>query len=153
MKIVSGGQTGADRAALDFALEAQILCGGWCAEDRVAEDGVIPGQYPVVPLPGADNAARTRQNVLDSDATVIFFAQMQAGTELTRQAAVEARKPLLLIDAAIESIPQACQRLEDFISAPGVRTLNIAGPRASEAPGVYDYVLQTLRLCAVWLKR
>jgi hypothetical protein len=100
VKIVSGGQTGADRAALDFALEAQILCGGWCAEDRVAEDGVIPGQYPVVPLPGADNAARTRQNVLDSDATVIFFAQMQAGTELTRQAAVEARKPLLLIDAS-----------------------------------------------------
>jgi len=71
-KIVSGGQTGADRAALDAALEAGIPCGGWCPHDRAAEDGPIDARYPLTPAAGAGYRQRTRMNVCDSDGTVIF---------------------------------------------------------------------------------
>src|SRR5256885_2018978 len=73
IRIVSGGQTGADRAALDAAMEACVECGGWCPAGRMAEDGVIPDRYPVIELPeGGGYEQRTLRNVLDSDATVIL---------------------------------------------------------------------------------
>jgi hypothetical protein len=145
IRIISGGQTGADRAALDAALDAGAACGGWCPADRSAEDGVIPDHYPVRPLPGGGNEQRTRQNVSDSDGTVIFcFGEPRGGTETTRQACVETNKPLLVIDAA-DDPPSAALKLRAFIEQHNVRTLNVAGPRASEEPAVGAFVYRCIR--------
>jgi hypothetical protein len=83
-QIISGGQTGVDRGALDAALEAQFPCGGWCPADRAAEDGPIPAHYPLTPLARGGYRERTRQNVLDSDGTVILYrSTLTGGTLLT----------------------------------------------------------------------
>src|SRR5579862_7217711 len=81
-KIVTGGQTGVDRGALDAALASQFPCGGWCPADRSAEDGVIPATYPLTPLPGGGLRERTRQNVIDSDGTLIVCDGTLTGGEL-----------------------------------------------------------------------
>src|SRR5205823_2786445 len=79
LKILTGGQTGADRAALDAAMDAGIECGGWCPANREAEDGIIPDSYPVAPLPNAGYDQRTTQNVIDSDGTVVFASPPARG--------------------------------------------------------------------------
>ena len=79
MKIISGGQTGVDRAALDVAMEYGIDAGGWCPQGRLAEDGIIPDNYPLTELPGADYCQRTRKNVIDSDGSVIIYFGKPAG--------------------------------------------------------------------------
>src|SRR5438094_7521770 len=102
-KIITGGQTGADRAALDAALDAGIDCGGWCPADRQAEDGVIPDRYPLTPLPAAGYDQRTTQNVLDSDGTIVFTPRpARGGAKFTLDECKRLRKPAFLIDA------QAC---------------------------------------------
>src|SRR5271165_3536985 len=113
-KIISGGQTGVDRGALDAALVAGFACGGWCPADRGAEDGVIPDRYPLTQLPGsiATNVdptarqvaeqyrARTLKNVQDSDGTVILFsATLSGGTLLTQKFCAREKRPLIVIDA------------------------------------------------------
>src|SRR5947208_12753668 len=102
IRIVTGGQTGGDRAAMDAAIEAGVECGGWCPAGRLAEDGVIPDRYPVMPLPdSAGYDQRTLRNVIDSDATIILsFGPPSGGSETTRAAAVGAGRPLLIIDAS-----------------------------------------------------
>lgn len=147
LKIVTGGQTGADRAALDAALAAGVPCGGWCPADRAAEDGQIPDRYPLTPLAGGGYDERTRQNVIDSDGTVIFsFGEPVGGTETTRQCCLKLRKPLLVIDAATTTPQSARQRLAGFIDRHGIRTLNVAGPRRSEQPDIATYVYRCMRL-------
>jgi hypothetical protein len=140
IKIISGGQTGADRAALDAAIDSGTPCGGWCPADRTAEDGIIAAQYPIQPLPGGGYDERTRRNVADSDGTVIFcFGEPFGGTETTRQACVEMSKPLLLIDAW--TFPDlAVEQVREFVRRHGIRTLNVAGPRASEQPAIGAFV-------------
>jgi hypothetical protein len=139
-KLISGGQTGVDRGALDAALAAGFPCGGWCPADRAAEDGPIPDRYPLAPLAGGYRE-RTRQNVLDSDATVILFdgrlsnGRLTGGTRLTRLCSREARKPLLVIDVAQRTPEEAAVAISAFIDANEVRILNVAGPRASGWPG------------------
>ena len=143
--IVSGGQTGADRAALDGALDAGVACGGWCPADRSAEDGVIPDRYPLRPLPAAGNDQRTRANVRDSDGTVIFcFGEPAGGTETTRRACVEMNKPLLIVDAAGDPA-SAARAVKGFVEANGIRALNVAGPRASEEPAIGAFVYRCVR--------
>jgi hypothetical protein len=141
-RIVSGGQTGADRAALDAALQGGIDCGGWCPAGRMAEDGVIPDRYPVTPLPdGGGYEQRTLRNVLDSDGTVILsFGPPAGGSETTRSAAIAARRPLLVIDAATTSEASAAEQIAEFAQAHSLRALNVAGPRASEQPLIGGYV-------------
>jgi hypothetical protein len=128
-------------------MEAGVPCGGWCPAGRKAEDGVIPARYPLKELPGAGYARRTRQNVLDSDATLIVsFGPPEDGTALTLRKCQRACKPHLVIDAGAASVESSAAEVLSFIvrSRPG--TLNVAGPRESRQPGIYQYVRELLRI-------
>ncbi|GAB4363837.1 MAG: putative molybdenum carrier protein [Methylohalobius crimeensis] len=144
-RIVSGGQTGADRAALDWALGANIEHGGWCPRGRLAEDGTIPRRYRLQETPSNDYALRTEWNVRDSDATVMLSLHdaVAGGTELTRKLALAYRKPCLHVHADM-GVQVAAARLRDFVLKHGVNVLNVAGPRASEAPGIEQFVAEVL---------
>jgi hypothetical protein len=145
-KIISGGQTGADRAALDVALEMNILCGGWCPADRMAEDGPINPRYPLRAAPGTGNRERTRLNVRDSDGTVIFtVGPLRGGSLSTLEDCQQLKKPHLILDAKEIRPEHARQVLSKFITARNILVLNVAGLRASEAPGIYEYVWEVLR--------
>ena len=140
MKIVSGGQTGVDRAALDAALELGIEAGGWCPEGRLAEDGIIAEKYPLKELPKAGYLQRTKRNVIDSDGTVIiFYGNPAGGTLLTLESCIKESKAFLLIDAESLSIEEASARIQRFIEQNNISIVNIAGPRASEKAEAYGY--------------
>ena len=146
IKIVSGGQTGVDRAALDAALEFNIECGGWCPKGRRSEDGTIPEHYPLIELPDADYLKRTQQNVIDSDGTVIiYFDTLFGGTEKTVKFCMMQKKPYLLIDATEFSPQRTAEKIKKFISANSIKELNIAGPKASGEPLAYAYTLKALQ--------
>jgi hypothetical protein len=137
--IVSGGQTGADRGALDAALAAGFPCGGWCPEGRLAEDGVIPGRYPLRELAGGSYEDRTVANVRDSDATlIIHFGPITGGTRLTVEACEQLGRPCELVDASMTPA-QAAERAAALVREQGVGVLNVAGPRESGAPGAREY--------------
>jgi hypothetical protein len=150
--IVSGGQTGVDRGALDAALQANVPCGGWCPADCLAEDGVIDARYGLVPLPQGGYAERTRRNVEDSDATLIlFFGAVEGGTALTAACCGELGRPLLLVDALSMDPGQAALRARDFVVHHAVQRLNVAGPRASKEPLAYDYAKRTVSCLLAYL--
>lgn len=138
-RIVSGGQTGVDRAALDAAIAAALPCGGWCPRGRLAEDGAIDAAYPLTETAGSGYGERTRANVRGSDATLVIAAgPVRGGTAETVSCAGQAGKPLLAVD--LDSGADDRGRIAEilaWITAGNVRTLNVAGPRESEAPGVY----------------
>lgn len=139
-KIVSGGQTGVDRGALDAALESNHPCGGWCPPGRLAEDGVIPARYPMTELNHGGYSERTLRNVLDSDGTAILFdGEIEGGTGHTRDHCLARGKPLLLIDAARTSSSEAAVEIRAFIAREDIAVLNVAGPRASKWPEAHDY--------------
>ena len=143
-KVVSGGQTGVDRAALDAALDAGVGCGGWCPRGRRAEDGAIPQRYPLKQTSGSDYMERTRRNVEDSDGTLIVApGEPTGGTLATLIHAERIGKPVLVVDPAdlvgpADAIGDA--RLDDimeWLAAHRIRVLNVAGPRESGRPGIY----------------
>jgi hypothetical protein len=138
-KIVSGGQTGVDRGALDAALARSFSCGGWCPAGRRAEDGVIDARYPLTELEGGYRA-RTRQNVVDSDATlIIHFGPVTGGTKLTVTFANAIGRPLLQIDAGKLTLVDAIEDVIRFTVRHDVETLNVAGPRSSGEPNGQRY--------------
>jgi hypothetical protein len=145
VKIVSGGQTGVDRAALDVALKRGVPCGGWCPTGRLDEFGRIPEHYPLKELPAAGPAERTLRNVIDSDATVIFHrAEILRGTKYTLECCLQETRPYILVDADKISHDEAADLLCEFVRRYNVMMLNVAGPRQSDWPGGYDYTFAVL---------
>jgi predicted Rossmann fold nucleotide-binding protein DprA/Smf involved in DNA uptake len=142
-RIVSGGQTGVDRAALDVALQLGLACGGWCPRGRRAEDGPIPGEYPLQETPTADYPERTEWNVRDSDGTLILArGALQGGTALTRGWARRLGKPFLVVDL---DQPTCAADVRHWAECNRVGVLNVAGPRESESPGIYEQAVRFLR--------
>jgi len=134
LKVVSGGQTGVDRAALDAARALGLPCGGWCPRDRRAEDGLIAAIYPLVETPSTDYAQRTRWNVRDSDGTLVLTrGRVEGGTAFTVAVARRRRRPLLVVDLATEPDPVEADR---WVREAGIGVLNVAGPRESQRPGI-----------------
>lgn len=146
LAIVSGGQTGVDRAALDAALDANIPCGGWCPQGRQAEDGRISERYPLRELAGAGYLQRTRKNVEDSDGTLIIsFGAASGGTLRTLEFCQRLNKPHLVIDAAVTSIEEAASAVLEFLKGRGVQCLNVAGPRASGERKGHGYAYDLIK--------
>ncbi len=140
-KIISGGQTGVDRGALDASLHCNFPCGGWCPPGRKAEDGEISEIYPLDEITSGGYRQRTIQNVVDSDATlIIYWDTLTGGTEQTVRHCIKRRKPFKLIDATILTEVQAIPIVVQFIlQRPEIAVLNVAGPRESGSPGAANY--------------
>jgi hypothetical protein len=143
-KIISGGQTGVDRGALDACLEKKFPCGGWCPKGRLAEDGRIDLKYPLQEAEKSSYEFRTRLNVLDSEGTIIIAQEkLLGGTLLTLNIAKEMKKPVLVIipedqrkyDAEIKIIQQ-------WLYENNITVLNVAGPRKSEWEEGSDFAFQ-----------
>ncbi len=142
MRIVSGGQTGVDRAALDVALLLDFEIGGWCPRGRRAEDGPISQNYPLAETTSAAYSQRTEANVRDSDATLILSrGRLSGGTALTRDTARTHKKPLLVLDLRTATPDDAVI----WIKRQAISVLNVAGPRESAAPGIYEEASGYLR--------
>jgi len=135
VKIVSGGQTGVDRAALDVAAELGYERGGWCPRGRLAEDGALATSYPLEETPSTRYAERTTWNVRDSDGTLIVaVGPLAGGTALTARTAKRLGKPLHTVDLDQCGDPRPAV---EWLESHGIRVLNVAGPRESGEPGIY----------------
>jgi predicted Rossmann fold nucleotide-binding protein DprA/Smf involved in DNA uptake len=153
-KVVSGGQTGVDRAALDVAIELGIPHGGWCPRGRLSEDGIIPSHYELVEMESDLYADRTRQNVIDSDGTlVLYHDRLEGGTLLTCKFAEQTGKLCMKLRLARSSQSSARKLLTSkakvvrtWLDDNQIRTLNIAGPRGSKYPDIYARAREFLRL-------
>ena len=143
-KIISGGQTGADRAALDAGIESGFPIGGSCPAGRMAEDGPIDLTYPLEEIEGGYES-RTRKNVEDSGGTVVFFGgYLHGGTEKTAAFCKELAKPYTLIDIELIPVDAAVDEVLSFVADHKIRVLNVAGPRQSHCPSIYPYVKTTI---------
>jgi hypothetical protein len=146
-KIISGGQTGVDRGALDAALAGHFPCGGWCPPSRQAEDGPIAARYPLTEMPSGGYRQRTVQNVQDSDATIIvYFGQLEGGTEQTVMHCIRRHKPYKLIDANEVPADRAAVLAAAFVADHKIAILNVAGPRLRKAPRAQTYAYEFVRL-------
>jgi hypothetical protein len=144
-KIISGGQTGADRAALDVALTYRIPHGGWVPQGRLAEDGRLADKYKLKEMPTGSYSARTEQNVIDSDGTVIFsHGKPSGGTDYTREMVLRHAKQMLGIDLNLTATHDAASLIVSWIQLRRIKILNVAGPRASEDPAIYAAVFRII---------
>ena len=143
VKIVSGGQSGVDRAALDVALVLGIPCGGWCPRDRYAEDGPIEDRYPLKETPSGETAQRTEWNVRDSDGTLVLTrGEPTGGTALTIRCARNLGRPIRVVDLVEPCDPE---KVRLWIRRNRINVLNVAGPRESKCPGIYGEASMFLR--------
>ena len=142
-KIVSGGQTGVDRAGLDVAIALQIPHGGWCPKGRKAENGTVPTVYQLNETPTAVYKQRTEWNIRDSDGTLILtHGEPTGGTALTIKLADAYAKPCLVIDLNASPAPET---VSAWLAANHIKVLNIAGSRESGCPGIHDEAVKFLR--------
>ena len=139
-KLISGGQTGVDRAALDAALKHKFKCGGFCPSGRKAEDGVIDTKYPLQEHASKHYAVRTLENVLISDGTlIIYHHKLIGGSALTLKFCKENNKYYLLVDSEKHDYVESSRNLVGFIKQNDIKTLNVAGPRKSQWQDGYRY--------------
>jgi hypothetical protein len=145
-RIISGGQSGVDRAALDAAIRIGIPHGGWIPRGRITEDGPLPQRYRLVEMPTDSYAERTEKNVVDSDGTLIISrGTPTGGTDYTRKMALKHGKQMLHIDMALHRNPlDAASLVSSWIEMNKIETLNVAGPRASKDPNIYAEALAIL---------
>jgi len=137
--IISGGQTGADRAALDAAIELEIPHGGWVPKGRIAEDGIIPEKYEMQEMPTTSYSERTEQNVIDSDGTLLLsHGLLSGGSAFTQELSNKHTRPCLHIDLDVIPAFKAAKMIDLWIETHDVKTLNVAGPRASKDPKIYN---------------
>ena len=145
-KIISGGQTGADQAGLDAAIELGIPHGGWIPKGRKTEEGPLPGKYKLKEMKTTSHPKRTEKNILDSDGTVIFtFGKLTGGSELTRKLAKTHGFPCLHVDLNKVSIGEGAELVGTWVENNKIKVLNVAGSRASKAPEIYDLTKQILK--------
>ena len=145
--MVSGAQTGVDRAALDVALELSIPCGGWVPKGRLDENGRISDRYPnLLETRSADFNERTAANVRDSTGTLIISrGGLTGGSLYTQNVAIEMGRPCLHIDLTAMSRDESTRRVSEWLCAAGIEVLNVAGPRESKDPALYDLAATLLR--------
>lgn len=144
-KIISGGQTGADRAALDFAIKNDIPHGGWIPKGRKTEDGILQDKYQLQEMPTASYPKRTEKNILDSDGTIIFSrGKLTGGSALTRKLSKQHGRPWLHIDLDGVDYEIAADVIDGWIDRHDIQVLNVAGPRATKDPGIHDIVVGIL---------
>lgn len=144
-KIISGGQSGVDRAALDVAIKLTIPHGGWIPQGRLTEDGPLPPEYKLTETDSSSYAERTEKNVMDADGTLIISrGSLTGGSEYTREMAVKHNRIWLHIDLNQISAFQAAVAVKDWISKNKIEVLNVAGPRASKDPKIYKDSLKIL---------
>lgn len=143
LRIVSGGQTGVDRAALDVARELGLPCGGWCPRGRRAEDGRIPDRYPLCETPSAAYPQRTEWNVRDSAGTLVLArGRPSGGTALTVRLAARMGRPCLVVDLDGAPDPEA---IADWLREQRLEVVNVAGPRETDNPGIAARAAAILR--------
>ncbi|CAK8717162.1 MAG: hypothetical protein D3917_12265 [Candidatus Electrothrix sp. AX5] len=144
-KIISGGQTGADRAALDAAIERGIPHGGWMPRGRATEDGPLGQQYRLQELDSYRYRDRTRKNVVESDGTLIVsYGPLTSGSALTEALAVRYDRPCLHLNMDYFSLNDAVLALEQWLEKNAIETLNVAGPRASSDERIYETVRELI---------
>lgn len=142
--IISGGQTGVDRAALDAALEGKFPCGGWCPKGRKAEDGPLHERYPLKETKSSDYRVRTERNLKEADATLVLtWGEPTGGTALTIKLAQKHEKPSLVLDLEQRNQDMATT-IHDWIEKNNIRILNVAGPRESKVPGIHKMAKNVL---------
>jgi hypothetical protein len=134
-KIISGGQTGVDRGALEAGLKLGIEIGGYCPKGRLAEDGTISDKYPMVELTTKTYPPRTKRNIAESDGTLILVrGKMGQGTKLTVKTAMSTGKPLMAVDITSQNPNNG--ELMKWINELGIKVLNVAGSREKSDPGI-----------------
>ncbi len=144
-KIISGGQTGADQAALDTAIKLDIPHGGWLPKGRLTEAGPLPEKYQLKEMVSSSYPKRTEQNVIDSDGTLIFsHGELAGGSKLTKELAEKHSRHFLHVDLNQTTSFDAARNINSWIQKNGIEILNIAGPRASSDPGIYQAVADIL---------
>ena len=153
-KIVSGGQTGVDRAALDCAIELGIPHGGWCPAGRKAEDGPIPEKYNLRETDSARYDVRTKRNVKDSDGTLIAsHGPLTGGTLLTVRTAERLGRPVLIVDLQTDDSQRQLQSVLNWLESQQLKILNVAGPRESTCPGITKEAFEFLQSAFAASKR
>lgn len=149
-KIISGGQTGVDRAALDAAIQRNIPHGGWCPMGRRAEDGTIDTRYQLLETTSHDYSQRTEYNVTDADGTLILnMGSLEGGTAFTMRVAQSISKPCLILDL---HGPVDTTVAHAWLTGNNIQILNVAGPRESRYPGIYARAKTALELILTFIQ-